>query len=477
VIEENPPIIGPGPVEHLGAGAALIRRDGRSLMRGQGFNFARTESFVQDPARTALIKSKLSDARIRAIFPWWWWCCDDPNILFSVTQAGNTIVNENPAFDTRWCLEDGSSVVLVGNNQTIGQCNQGPPPETGFVWDSVGGISVQWIHQGYADGTAGTDTSDLAFGGTLYIFGQVAPGTPMAYFQVSAGQWIGDPARGGTAPGLSQDLNVPLYNYAVIYDASIHPVFQGWIQMGPTSGGGNNNLYATEATRQSGVALPGLSAFPAIPAGGFVTWLYPNLKVATASTNLIQGNPSGAVDLTLAAFDAGFASVALAVDDPLTLTIDNVPLNPATTAHINGVTAYDKNNNPVLLGTGSNFFCPAYDIGPGGYVKIDLTVDDPGLGHLWEYYLDAEWGHGASATVNPPGIRGYVSNPYSTIAGDPNYPQKSWQGGTSEVMTYYPTVDCCYEFRIRAAKRVTDGYGYPTFGDYDFQTINLKVSS
>jgi hypothetical protein len=40
-----------------------------------------------------------------------------------------------------------------------------------------------------------------------------------------------------------------------------------------------------------------------------------------------------------------------------------------------------------------------------------------------------------------------------------------------------PPPDCCYEFRIRASKRVTDGYSGPTFADYDFQTISLKFSS
>ena len=118
--------------------------------------------------------------------------------------------------------------------------------------------------------------------------------------------------------------------------------------------------------------------------------------------------------------------------------------------------------------------CPAYDVGPGGYVQVSVTVSDAG-GHLYAYYLDAEHGHGVSETVSPPGMRAYLSNPL-VIGLDPNYAQKSWIGGT-EVMTYYPPVDCCYEFRIRAGKRVTDGYTGPTLGDYDFQTIGLKVSS
>ncbi len=83
-------------------------------MRGQGFGIASSEAFAPDAERTQLIASKFSNARIRELFPWWWWCCDDPNIVFSVTQNGNVILNENPATSTRWCFEDGSSVSLVG---------------------------------------------------------------------------------------------------------------------------------------------------------------------------------------------------------------------------------------------------------------------------------------------------------------------------------------------------------------------------
>jgi hypothetical protein len=120
-------------------------------------------------------------------------------------------------------------------------------------------------------------------------------------------------------------------------------------------------------------------------------------------------------------------------------------------------------------------------VGPGGYILIDVTVSDAN-GHLLGYYVNAEYGHGHEAAVTPPGNRGYISNPL--VSGpDPNYAQKSWIGA-EEIMTFpassdvpSPPPDCCYEFRIRAAKRVTDGYTSPTFADYDFQTISLKFSS
>jgi hypothetical protein len=106
-------------------------------------------------------------------------------------------------------------------------------------------------------------------------------------------------------------------------------------------------------------------------------------------------------------YDAGFNPVTLTPDDPLTLTVDNMPL---TSAVVNGITAFKQNGMPATLtGTGD---CPAYDVGPGGYVLIDVTVSDAN-GHLLGYYVDAEYGHGNAAAVTPPGVRGYVSNIHS----------------------------------------------------------------
>src|SRR6266496_2363506 len=399
-------------------------------------------------------------------FPWWWWYCDDPNIVFSVSQGGTLLLDENPATDTRWCFEDGSSVTLTTNDQAITDCSPGPIVESGFAWTRVGSVLVDHIDQGYAEWWGG-DSNDAAFAGSLDIYGGFAPGTPVACYQVEAGQWTGNPARGGTAPGSSSPISADLYNYVFIFDGTATLVFAGWIKMGPFTGGAVPNLYATEEARQSGPTPPGLSAFPAVPAGGFVLWAYRERKVYAASSALIGGNPSGSVDLTLVGYDTGFNPVALTPDAPLTLTIDNTGL---THAKINSVLAFRADGTvPPLTGTGD---CPAYDIGPGGYVQVNVTVSDAN-GHLDEYNVSAEHGHGHTDLVTPPGTRGYVTNPLVSF-GDPNYAQKSWIGG-SEVMTYYPPVDCCYEFRIRASKRATDGYSGPSLSDYDFQTISLKV--
>ncbi len=472
-ILEQQPLPSPGPVETFAASAALIRPDTRDLARGRGFLASREQSLAPDAQRTALIKSKFSDARIRAIFPWWWWCCDDPNIIFSVEQNGTLIVNENPAIDTRWCFEDGSSVTLVGNAETSTVCNPHCPPESGFVWTNVGNIDVANISLGYAEppGTAGTDYQDMAFAGNLDLYGQFAAGAGVSYYQVEAGLWTGDPARGGAAPAPGSDspVGAPFSHTVYIYNHDGTFNSSASVQMGPFNQGGLTNLYATPDARQNGPTPPGLAPFPPVPAGGSVYWDHQGLMLSTNSSNLLAGALTGAVDLTVAGYDNALNPVALTPDDPLTLTIDNTPV---TVQHINSVTAFTAGGtNPPLTGTGD---CPAYDIGPGGYVQINVTVSDTN-GHLFEYYVDAEYGHGHAGAVTPPGVRGYISNPLVS-GSDPDYSKKSWIGGT-EVMTYFPPLDCCYEFRLRYGKRVTDGYNYPSLADGDFQTISLKVSS
>jgi hypothetical protein len=193
--------------------------------------------------------------------------------------------------------------------------------------------------------------------------------------------------------------------------------------------------------------------------------------VYTSASNLIGGANTGAVDLTLTGYKASpFGVVTLTPDTTLTLTIDNQGL---TTHSINGIQAFVSPGVPATLtGTGD---CPSYDLGTLGYVTIDMTVADTN-GHIYGYVLDAEWGHNHTAAVPP------TPHYYSDVAGFPPLPyqkpdhvQRSFGGG-NEVFNYRPPTSCCYEFRIRAGKRVTDGYSGPGWSDYDFQTISLKVS-
>jgi len=471
------PPVGPGPVEGLQSAIALARPNVQDLVRGQAFASAHRSNskFQPDAARTALIQRKLADPRVRALFPWWWWCCDDPNITFTVTQGAITILDENPATETRWCFEDNSTVVLVGNSQTIAHCQGDPPPLSGFAWTRAGIIPVANIHAGYADSFGGT--TDLAFGGTLDLYGGFAPTSGVSYYQVEAAQWTGDPSRGGTAPlaGSGPPISADLYNYLYIFDGGGNLVFNDWIKMGPFTGGGVPNLYSTEDARTTAPTGTGLAAFPVVPAGGFYLWAYVGRKVYTNASNLIGGGDTGAVDLTLVGYNAAFAPVALVPDTVLTLTIDNQPL---TTHSINSIQAFVSAPGvmpPVhatLTGSGD---CPAYDLGAVGYVAIDMTVADTN-GHIYKYQLDAEWGHNNQASVTPtprdynvPAI--FPPLPYQS----PDHVQRSFGGG-NEKLIYRPNTSCCYEFRIRAEKRVTDGYSGPGLTDYDFQTISLKVS-
>jgi hypothetical protein len=240
--------------------------------------------------------------------------------------------------------------------------------------------------------------------------------------------------------------------------------------MGPFTSGGVPNLYSTQEARQTAPTGTGLDPFPAVPAGGFYLWAYEGRKVYTNASNLIGGANVGATDLTLLGYDSSANPVALSPDTLLTLTIDNQGI---TTAHINSIQAFLSPGVPaVLTGTGD---CPAYDLGVAGFVTIDMTVADAN-GHLEGYELDAEWGHGHTAAV-PPTPRNYnvaaifPPLPYQS----PDHVQRSFGGG-NEKFDYRPPTSCCYEFRIRAGKRVTDGYSGPGWADYDFQTISLKVS-
>ena len=451
----------------------LSRPEGRSLIRGQGFITAETlqSEFGPDAARTALIRRKLANPDIRALFPWRWWCCDDPNLIFKVTQGGTVIVNEDPAIDTRWCLEDDSTVTLVGNDQTISTCPNDPKPVKGFVWTRVGDTTVDTIHAGYADGSAGSDSSDLAFAGTLDIYGEFAPASGVAYYQVNAGQWGGNPARGGTAPFSSAPIAADLHNTVVILHTDL-TVTYATVKMGPFNNAGLTNLYATQEQRPS-VPAGLLPPFPTVNPGDAVLWGFNGRKVDANASALVGAGGVGGVDLTITGHNSSFAPVVLPSNpaDKLTLMVDNTGL---TAAQIVDLKAFRADNTPVVS-IGTTGACPAYNIGPGGYVKLTVMVADAN-GHLFEYEVTPDFGSGSTGTTTP-GLRGYRQpgpfppGPYQA----PNPALKSFGGGTEDI-TFFPTVDCCYDFRLLAGKRVTNGTFFPTLYTADFQTATLKVT-
>lgn len=474
VIEEIESRVAPTPLNPVAriatqSSLALNRPAARDLMLGQGFAFSRRADakFTPDSTRTALIRSKFSNASIRALFPWWWWCCDDPNIVFSASQGSNTILDEDPAVDTRWCLEDGSTVTLVANSNAITACSGDPKPQNGFVWTRVGDTSVANIHGGYADGVSGSDYSDMAFTGELKVYGEFATGSSVAYYQVNAGQWSGNPSRGGMAPGSSTPISLPLYNTAIILNGSTASFVP--VKMGPFNAGGVTNLYATQEQRSSVPA----GLLPPLPTGTVVGWEFNGLKVDANASNLLTGGNTGAIDLTMTGYDASFALLSLPPNtaDVLTLEIDTTAI---TTAAINSLSAFTSGGVEVFPTESGN--CPAYNVGAGGYVVLNVTVQDAN-GHLFEYVVTPNYGSGSLGTTTP-GLRGYSESPGSFpagYAGPPDTAQKSFGGGTENI-TYYPPENCCYDFRLDVGKRVTNGEFFPSLYTATFQTASINVS-
>jgi hypothetical protein len=461
---------------------ALFQPDASALIRGQGFAAATCAGPARpDPARTALITRKLANPALRELFPWWWWCCDQPNIIFGVTQGSTTIVAQDPSLDTRWCMESGQTVTLTGNQSTLTYCPGGPLPESGYVWTSVGNILTTSIDdRGLAQ--AGGDNTDVAFGGQLWLYAAVAPDA-FEYYQVNGSVWNAPEFRGGTEPPaaiapavapIASQLWLPVW----IFDPVTSTTTYHSVQMGPFTADGYTALYATPSARQNLAAPPGLAPFPPVPAGGTVYWGYEGLVAIANDTTLLGGLPFGAVDLTLLGFDQTFSPVTVTPDAPLTLAIDSTGI---TTQSVNSITAWVSPGVPApQTGTGE---CPAYDVGPDGFVQVSVTVQDNN-GFLCEYELEAQYGGGSSAIVTPPGTRGYVSNPPPSPI-NPDYATASWQGGTETITFPGSTLggvlppDCCYEFRLYYRKRVTDGYNWPAddLAEGDFQTISLKFSS
>ncbi len=474
-----PPIPGPGPgpVEARAAVLPMARPATADLMSGQAFALSQREGQTgPDPSRTALIHTKLANPAIRSIFPWWWWCCDDPNIVFSATQAGSLVLDENPWADTRWCLANDSSVTLIASPTALTTCSA-PLPATGFVWTRVGETTVNNISGGYANGTPGTDYSDLAFAGTLDIYGEFAAASNVSYYQIDAAQWAGptfDPSRGGTPPagGSGVPLSVDLYNTVIILHSDGTVTFAS-VKMGPFSQGGLSNLYATQQQRQSGAAIPSLPPFPTLAATDTVVWAYNGRRIYAQASSLIAGVSAGAVSMSVTGYDAAFVLIALPpnADDTLTLTIDAQPL---TTTRINSLHAFTAGGTEVFPST-ADTACPAYNIGLGGHVEINVTVQDNNA-HIFEYDVEVDYGHGTTGATTP-GLRGYRQpGPYPPAPYEaPDVTQKAFGGGT-ETFSYTPAVNCCYDFRLNVGKRVTDGTYYPGLYTADFWTATINVS-
>ncbi len=485
------------------------------LAVGQGFAANRTRVAQPDAARTALIAAKFANPLLRDLFPWWWWCCDDPNIVFSAYQSGQTILDEDPNVSTRWCFASGQSVALVANAEAVGVCASGAggPPNT-FVWTSVGGAGslqalVPHISHGYADGTAGTDASNMPFAGSLYLMGDL--GSNIVCYQVTARPWGGDgnPARGGTPPGAGLALAAPyaLAQTAFILRAATSTIDTPSVVMGPFTLGSTSGLYMNPLQRQAATppaAATQIGAFPTLNPGDlFLGWSNPNLiLIANSASDLIGGAALGGLDLSLNAFDGSASPISLTTDIPLTLMVDTTPLAAPAGGFLTLLGVYNSDGTPATTTMGG--VCPAYQVTTStGYVVFDTSVSDAN-GHLGGYYIETEYGNGSLPPVpTNPGSRDYDNpgaisawggglppNGYGTLAGYqvPNdgpyvppsiaHPQPqnwSYVGGGDRIQI---TVDrsCCYDFRLWGAKRVTDGATFACpFGTLAYQTVNIAV--
>ena len=470
-----PPIPLPAPALKL----TMPQPEGRELLRGQAFAQFRkpSERLVADEQRTALIARRLADPQIRAIFPWWWWCCDNPNIVFTVRQGAGPVqivLEEQPATDTRWCFASGQHVTLVGNAQTITLCPGPPPPAQGFAWARVGeSVMMDHIVQGYATTWSG-DGADAAFAGTLDIYGEFGPDpNAVGYYQVHAGQWTGNPARGGMAPIAGGLFTGELYNQAIILHPNSTVTFPN-VKMGPFDlPSGPSNVYATQQRR---AAVPAALLPSFLNAGDVLLgWGHSGRKVSTNAAALIGGASVGAVRLTVTAYDNAGTAIIMPANtaDTLDLQIDNTSF---TAAHINSLHAFRVHHTPpapdeeVLNPTGSDD-CPAFHVGPGGYVKLNVTVRDDN-GHVGGYRINPQFGHGSTGTGVTPPNRSYSDPVPGTFPPapyqKPDTAHKSFVGGTEDI-TYHPLTNCCYDFQLAAVKRVTDGTNRPGEGIYDSQ--------
>ncbi len=511
-VERRIQVQSPGTPQVAFSNIAPLRQPNTAdLMTGVGLLGSRASTELKpDSARTALIASKFADPRIREIFPWWWWCCENPNIVFSAAQGTTIILNEDPNTSTRWCFASGQTVLLTGNSESLGACQVGTGGDCGFAWTAVGGeppdaVLVENISMGYANGSGGS-CSNLAFAGSLNLNG-VFSGDCTSFYQVLAGNWDGNPARGGSAPGSTfPSLAENLVNYVTIWRDAIKLPVQYEVTLGPCSYNSHDNLYVTLSERQNtAVPLPAavlaqIGNFPTLGPGDFVMgWAYPDLVLTVPAGDLISPALTGGVSLTVAPYDINANEIPAAGFDlgpDLTLMIDATPL---TTAAIDWVHVYNADGSAAIQTAASSSECPAYQITAGGYALIHTTVVDD-AGHLCEYYIQTQYGDGSYAAATP-SDRDYaqavstftqpsVSQLYGVDAvyGVPNdlplppppflSAATNWMyvGGGDTIRVDIPQ-SCCYDFQLWVSKRTTNGQDSTCSGwNPAFQTVNIIVT-
>jgi hypothetical protein len=384
---------------------------------------------------------------------------------------------------------------------------------------------------GYANGTLGTPESNIAFTGTLDLYGSFVGDVNggVAFYQVLAGAWTGsnfsgapasgpNPARGGSPPSVYAPQSPTLVDSVTILRHG-GKLDQVPVVLGPCTFKGQSDLYMTRAQRQNAPAAvtAQIGTFATLNPGDIlIGWGAPELILIVESANLISPATTGGVTLNVNPFDINGNSLTRLPTVPpfefgpaLTMMIDT-SYQP-TTAKIDWSKSnvYDANGNVVLPSASTTTACPGYQIPTAtGYVLLHVdVVDDPG--HLCEYWIVTQYGADTTATGTLPSDRDYAQAPSSFLAAaspppygvDPGYGTPdanpspppaasappfpaaaatnwSFVGGGDTI--YIPiSVSCCYDFQLWLFKRVTDGISYPPAWQYNawFQTVNIAVTA
>ena len=247
------------------------------------------------------------------------------------------------------------------------------------------------------------------------------------------------------------------------------------VKMGPFTANGYPGLYATPSARATLPAPAGLPVFT-IPAGNEVIWGYEGLVLTAQDTTLLGGIPFGAVDLTLLGFDQNFNPVAASQDEALTLAIDSTLL---TFNQVGTITAWTA---PGVAAPQTGYGdCPAYDVGPSGFIEVPVTVQDTN-GFLCQYELEAQFGHDHAPVVTPPGLRGYTTNPTPAFPPDSGRRQLAGRDRDDDLPRQHAGHPGRLLLRIPALLRQAGNQWRLLARVYhlaegDFQTISLKFSS
>jgi hypothetical protein len=377
-----------------------------------------------------------------------------PDVHFKVTQridgTVRVILNENPATETRKNIADVLAVALKVTEgiSTMPAPSTGRPTDTLFVFTRVGLIGVNQIDtvgataSGYARpdiNPAAPNSSDAnaPFGATLDLCGWFGQLADVYRYKI---QYSSD--------GVTwNDISDPLSN--TYYEFALGGGTWRTIAMGPFTEGGQANVYKLPYVEQ-----------PAVP------WIFPDLLARWDSSKV----RNGLYTLRLQGFKVDPTGTLLVpsssiIIDPsygsLKLRIDNTPPEVS----IGALTHYPPSGPPQTVQV-----CDIVHF-TTGRLEVSFTARDTS-GHLRNYVLQAMFGHNQATPLAPGAMGDYSThiNPTHQWAGGVFTAQ--YEGATTFKPAAMPT--CAYQFRLRASKRTTNGYGLIYDGLEDTKHVTLQ---